>query len=129
LYGRFCRLHRAGPPGASSSFGSWKKRLQLPVSDPAVEEYLAVFAEALQMSRARVAAWRDRFLRDRRCTRIGLGRRLLLSRDPDDNVFLSTAAAGGADYLITNDRDRLEIEGAGLGFRVLTPHSFLGLLE
>ncbi len=32
-----------------------------------------------------------------------------MSRDPDDNLLLATAAAGNAEFLISNDKDILEI--------------------
>lgn len=33
----------------------------------------------------------------------------LVSRDPKDNKFLATAVAGGADYLVSEDRDLLDL--------------------
>lgn len=50
------------------------------------------------------------------------------SRDPDDNIFLSTARAGRADFLITNDRDLLDLPDVfqrTLPFIILTPQAFL----
>jgi uncharacterized protein len=41
-------------------------------------------------------------------------------RDPDDDKFLETAIEGGADYLVTGDRDLLVLDSFG-GVRVLTP--------
>jgi predicted nucleic acid-binding protein len=55
-----------------------------------------------------------------------------LSRDPDDNVFLSTARAGKAKYLVTNDRDLLDLPQylqKTLPFAILTPYHFLKQLE
>ncbi len=40
---------------------------------------------------------------------MNLGRRYAASRDPDDNLLLATATAGEARFLITNDRDLLEV--------------------
>jgi predicted nucleic acid-binding protein len=59
---------------------------------------------------------------------VSLGRRFKLSRDPKDNIFLEVAAVGKADFLITNDRDLLEISGADrrkLKFKIVTPAQFI----
>lgn len=50
------------------------------------------------------------------------------SRDPDDNMMLAAAIAGKAKFLITNDRDLLDIPAAGrrkFRFQILTPKQFL----
>src|SRR5258708_37390782 len=84
-----------------------ERKLQIIVSNDVVAEYLEIFDSVLAMDREIVLAWRDRFADDRRVTLVNLGRRDVASRDPDDNVFLSTARSGRAKYLITNDRDLL----------------------
>jgi predicted nucleic acid-binding protein len=59
---------------------------------------------------------------------VNLARRDIASRDKDDNVFLSTARAGKAKYLLTNDRDLLDLPAATksrLPFAVLRPAEFL----
>jgi putative PIN family toxin of toxin-antitoxin system len=50
------------------------------------------------------------------------------SRDPKDDAFLACALAGGADCVVTNDRDLLAL-GKPFGIAVLTPAEFLRLLE
>lgn len=45
-------------------------------------------------------------------------------RDPDDDKFLETALAGGADCLITGDRDLLEMSPF-TGIPILAPAAFL----
>lgn len=66
-----------------------------------------------------------------RVTTVNLARRDEASRDPDDNVFLSTARAGKADYLVTNDHDLLDIpdsiQGA-LPFSIVKPSELLRVL-
>ena len=45
-----------------------------------------------------------------------------------DDIFIATAIAAKADYLITNDRDLLEISEADkhkLKFQIVTPQEFL----
>jgi uncharacterized protein len=43
-----------------------------------------------------------------------------LSRDPDDNVFVASAAAVQAAFLVTQDRDLLVL-GKPFGVRIVTP--------
>jgi putative PIN family toxin of toxin-antitoxin system len=43
-----------------------------------------------------------------------------LSRDPDDNVFVATAAAVRATFLVTQDRDLLALEKPS-GVAIVTP--------
>lgn len=51
----------------------------------------------------------------------------LHSRDPKDDIFLACALAGQCDYLVTGDRDLLDLQGhPGLGqLRIVTPREFL----
>jgi predicted nucleic acid-binding protein len=76
--------------------------------------------------------WRRRFVADGRSTVVGLGRRYAESRDPDDNLLLATATAGRTAYLVTNDRDLLELPDSfsrTLSFRIVTPRQFLQAIE
>jgi putative PIN family toxin of toxin-antitoxin system len=41
--------------------------------------------------------------------------------DPDDQMLLEAALAAGADYLVTKDRDLLELPRSRLPFRVVHP--------
>ncbi len=104
------------------------KQLQLIVCDDLVQEYLGVFTDVLGMDNETLTAGPHRFEADSRSTVVDLGKRYTESRDPDDNILLATAHAGRADYLVTNDRDLLELPGAfqhALSFRVVTPQVFL----
>lgn len=95
-----------------------EKRLQLIVSAKLIEEYLGVFRDILQMDDSLLDVWRHRFEHDARSSLVNLGRRFSESRDPDDNLLLATAAAGKAEFLVTNDKDLLEL-----------PHEFLRTLK
>lgn len=105
-----------------------EKRLQLIVSSDLIDEYLEIFASLLGMEEELLEGWRQRFLSDSRSTVVGLGKRFTESRDPDDNVLLATAAAGRAKYLVTNDRDLLDLSAEvqkSLRFSIVTPAAFL----
>lgn len=43
------------------------------------------------------------------------------SRDPDDDVFLHTAQHGKAEWLVSGDKDLLEVAPAGWSFEILSP--------
>jgi putative PIN family toxin of toxin-antitoxin system len=43
------------------------------------------------------------------------------SRDPDDDMFLHTAQHGKVEWLVSGDRDLLELPPADWGFEILSP--------
>jgi putative PIN family toxin of toxin-antitoxin system len=54
---------------------------------------------------------------------------LAVPADPKDNMVIATAVAGKADYLVTGDRKHLLPMKAYQGICILSPRSFLDLLE
>jgi putative PIN family toxin of toxin-antitoxin system len=106
-------------------------RLELIVSAEIVREYLEMMDEVIALPEAVLKRWERRLL-GHKTKVVSPRKRIRLSRDPDDNIFLSVAAAGKADFLITNDRDLLEITEADkrrLKFEIVTPQQFLERLE
>ncbi len=51
-----------------------------------------------------------------------------LSRDPDDNLFIATAMAAGAKFLVTQDRDLLVLDKP-FGIAIITPVQLVRLLR
>lgn len=51
-----------------------------------------------------------------------------VTRDPKDDYLLAYALVGEADYLITGDKDLLELQGQIAGLEILTPAQFIGVL-
>lgn len=49
-------------------------------------------------------------------------------RDPDDDALLAVAVAGGAEFVVSGDRDVLEVSGHG-DIAIVSPRSFLGILR
>ena len=49
-------------------------------------------------------------------------------RDPKDNPILACAVEGGADYIVTGDRDLLVLERFQ-GIPIVSPAAFAALLE
>jgi putative PIN family toxin of toxin-antitoxin system len=105
----------------------WRERkLQLIVSDEIADEYIDVL-NRLSISENLVANFTTS-LESGTVTYVNLGKRFTASRDPKDNPFLSTAAAGRAKFLVTNDSDLLDIPELAkrkFKFRILTPKAFL----
>ncbi len=58
----------------------------------------------------------------------GIVRKVPECRDPHDVPFLATAIKGKADYLVTGDRDLLEIEGPVM-CPIITPERLLEIVS
>jgi uncharacterized protein len=103
------------------------RRLELVVCDEVASEYLEIL-ERLGVDSRLIARFDQRLKARETVTWINLGRRVVASRDPDDNVFLSTAQAGRADYLVSNDRDLLDLDERSrkrLKFQIVSPQTLL----
>ena len=50
------------------------------------------------------------------------------SRDPNDNIFIATAVTTQADYLVSEDRDLLDLQHAGRT-AIVDAKTFIGLFE
>lgn len=59
---------------------------------------------------------------------VAIGAIPAIGRDPKDDKFLVTAAAAGADYIVSEDNDLLSI-GVYDGIPIVTAATFLSLLE
>jgi putative PIN family toxin of toxin-antitoxin system len=104
--------------------------LQLIVSDEILAEYLEVLSR-LQVEEQRIHRLVERLQRRDTVTHVSLGPRFAMSCDPDDNLLLATAVVGKAKFLITNDRDLLDIAMAQrrkFKFEIVTPQEFLARL-
>lgn len=103
------------------------RQVQLIVSDEVVIEYLRVL-NRLGLDELVIARF-AKSLQDRpTVTLVNLGPRVVMSRDPDDNLMLSTAQAGQASFLITGDHDLLDltnVQRQRLRFDIVTPAEFL----
>ena len=121
----------ANSSGLSASarvYRLWLQRqIQLVVSAPLIREYLDVLAE-LGIAPERLAKFEQRLLTRSTVTSVRLSQHILVERDPTDEPILSTAASGPAQYLLTLDKDLLELPGPlkrTLRFQILTPTQFL----
>lgn len=97
-------------------------------------DLLAELARVLALPRIQRQAGFDsaraaRFVRriEAYATRVTPTRTIDVSRDPDDNRVLEAAVAGEADYIVTGDRDLLEL-ALFEGIRIVTPADFVNVL-
>lgn len=125
----------ANPNAKSASTRVWQlwlqRRLQLAVSPEVVAEYKEVLAR-LGIAEKRVERFVQRLAERETVTHVNLGRRLHIGRDPSDEFILSTADAARVEYLVTLDKDLLELpweERRRLRFQILTPSEFLKSIE
>jgi putative PIN family toxin of toxin-antitoxin system len=108
-----------------------RRELQLVVSPPLIEEY-AELLQRIGVAAERIARFRQRLHASPTVTRVNLGKRFPISRDADDDFLLATAHTGRARYLVTNDRDLLEIpadERRLFRFEIITPYNLLRALN
>lgn len=126
-------LSKTRRSASSRVFDLWlvRRELQLIVSQPLIEEYLELLRR-IGVTEERIVRFQQRLLTARTVTRINLGKRFQVSRDADDDFLLATAHAGRAQYLVTSDRDLLEIsaeERRPFKFEIVTPYNLLQALK
>ncbi len=113
---------------------SWfiTRRFKLALSDEIKAEYLRIFREVLDFDSERIEGWCRRFETKRIVVSVNPGIKPTLSRDPNYDMFIAAALAAKAKFLLTNDRDLLEIsenEKRKLKFQIVTPHQFPDIWE
>ena len=103
------------------------RRIEVVVSQEIVSEYLDVLRR-LRVAERLIEQFEKRISADKSVTLVNLGPRVVASRDPSDDAFLSTAKVGRVAYLVTNDRDLLELDDKQrkrLRFEIVTPQLLL----
>lgn len=114
------------------AFRLWRdqRRIQLIISDDVLREYLEVLAR-LTIPAPLITRLEERLAQRTTVTHVSLGSRPKVSRDPDDNLMIATARSGKARFIVTNDRDLLEIPAAvqaKLRLKVVTPQELVAIL-
>ncbi|MCE9525444.1 MAG: putative toxin-antitoxin system toxin component, PIN family [Planctomycetales bacterium] len=126
-------LGRKRDSAAARIIRLWRENraLQLVVSEGVVDEYAEVLRR-LKVNESLIVRFIERLESRETVTWVNLGPRVEASRDPDDNVFLSTAKSGRAAYVVSNDRDLLDIphqERRRWRFSIVSPKQFLTELD
>lgn len=126
-------LSRKPKSAVSKIIRLWRneRRLQLVVSGEILSEYLEIL-ERIGVGEKRIEKLNEIFETYGIVTKVSLGKIPAESRDADDNFVLATALVGKADFLITNDKDLLDISESDkkkFKFQIVTPFEFLNLIE
>lgn len=117
---------------AATIIRMWRdqRTLQLIVSEGIVEEYAEVLRR-LEVDEKLVQRFLERLEARQTVSYVNLGPRVQASDDPDDNLFLSTAISGRAAFVVSQDRDLLEIPldaRKKFRFQIVTPSQLLAEL-
>jgi len=101
---------RSGKGANAAVFKRWltSHDLQLIVSGEVIAEYFEVL-DRIDVPERRIRTFRRQLREFSTVTHVTPGPRPAISRDPDDDVMIAAAIAGRAEFLITNDRDLLDI--------------------
>lgn len=131
VVGFYLSRNQASPNAQVFRLWRDRRKLQLILSSELTAEYLEVLPR-LGVGENKVARLAERLERRETVTHVNLGARATESRDPEDNFLLSTAAAGKAHFLVTNDRDLLDIpalQRKRFKFEIVTPRALLTRLR
>jgi len=106
----------------------WHQReIQIVISAETAEEYAEIL-DRLGVDPKLLDTFVQELPERETVTWVQLGRRLHVKRDPDDDIILSTADVGKVEFLITLDKDLLELpweERRRFRFEIVTPAQFL----
>lgn len=125
---RFIRHNPQGINRRVIDLWQHQRKLQLIISPEIKEEYLGVLETQVAIIPKILRQLELRLDEASYVTRVNLGARFGLSRDPKDNKFVEAAKVGGAKFLVTRDGDLLEIPKSdlrGFRFRIVTPVELL----
>lgn len=125
---RFIKHNRSGVNRRVIDLWQERRKIQLIISQILSDEYFYVLENYIKISEFRLQRLKRRLETASYVTHINLGKRFFLSRDPKDNMLIDTARAGKAKFLITRDRDLLDIpkeDLKGFRFEIVTPFEFL----
>jgi putative PIN family toxin of toxin-antitoxin system len=125
---RFIKHDRHGINRRVMDLWQSQRKLQLIISPPVKREYLRVLEAYAGIAPDVLKLLEARLDTASYVTQVNLGTRFRLSRDATDNKFLDTARVGKAKYLVSRDRDLLDIPKAdlrGLRFEIVTPLELL----
>ncbi len=106
-------------------------RLTIIVSKPTAQEFLEVIHRPELTTRySRLGKIKLHQVIDllSKAEAVEMGESLIASRDPQDNIFIATAIAGRAGYLVSEDKDLLVLKQIN-GTRILNTEEFIAILE
>ncbi len=110
---------------------SYQNRYQLFVSQQIAEEYLDLLHRpplTMKFQKLKDLDLRKIIELIGQAPIVEISTKPMVSRDPKDNKFLAAAEAAAADYLVTEDKDLLELVDYR-GTRIITSLGFLHILD
>ena len=122
-------LSPRGPGGRLLS--EFAHRLIIIVSKPTAEELLRVIRRPeLAIKYPTIAKIRTQQIIDllAKAEIVEIGSPLRVVRDPKDDMFVATALAGSADFIVSEDKVLLVL-GEALGIRVIDTQTLIDLLQ
>lgn len=105
-----------------------ERAFKLAIARQIENEYLRMFDEVMEFDDEMLYGWQARFNNKRITETFNIDISLRISRDPNDDMFIAAAIAARAKFLITNDRDLLDISDEAkhkFKFQIVTPAQFL----
>lgn len=125
-------LSRNSKSAVSKIIRLWRneRKLQMIVSSEVIAEYLEIL-DRIGISEKRIGKLNEILDTFGIVSKFSLGKIPTESRDVDDNLVLATALVGKAQFLITNDRDLLDISETykkKFKFRIVSPTEFLNAI-
>ena len=123
-----------GPPAKILEL-ALEGRLRIIISPAIIREIGLVFQyprlkKTMQKHRLSAEEVEEAILKILKVAIITAGEKIIqgVSRDPADDLILSCAAEGQADFVISGDKDLTEL-GSFEGIRIMEPANFLQLIE
>lgn len=119
-------LNYQGPPSRLLELAA-VDAFDLQLSDKILEETTRILANKFRWPAEDIAQVRDvlSLVSQRVIPHVELD---VLKRDPDDNRILECAQSSGSDYIVTGDKDLLDLRQYA-GARILKPSEFLSVLQ
>lgn len=108
-----------------------ERKLQMIVSDEIIAEYLEIL-ERVGVGEKKIEKLKEILETFGIVSKFSLGKIPTESRDVDDNLVLAAALVGKANFLITNDKDLLDISETDkkkFRFRIVSPVEFLKVIR
>ncbi len=92
------------------------------ISEEIINEILEVLSKKFFLSKSSVKKTKEDLSRG--FTSIIPLKKVNIARDPDDNKIIEAAIEGGCDFIVTGDKDLLELK-TYKNIKILTPKDFL----
>lgn len=120
-------IHWAGP--SEEVLRAWfLGKFELVSSKPIIDEFLAVMEDfEIPMSPDDILWWKSLITQKSSLVEPNMTVNVV-TRDSDDNKFIEAALEGKAEYIVSLDKDLLDL-GTHEGIKIVPPKAFLAILS